>query len=133
MVPVEDQDWRSDPFKMVERGGKLFGRGTADMKGFLAIILAELDTLTKADLKSPVHLALSYDEEIGCLGAPSLIKVLEKEVPKPRAVIVGEPTEMKVVSAHKGITRVRTAVTGHEAHSSQTHRGVSAEIGRAHV
>ena len=126
VVPVDDQEWHSNPFSVVEREGLLYGRGTADMKTFLAIILAALDTMTGAALKVPIHLAFSYDEEVGCLGAPSLIRLLNRELPKPRAVIVGEPTEMKVVSAHKGITVVRTTVTGYESHSSQTHRGVSA-------
>jgi acetylornithine deacetylase len=126
VVPVDDQDWHTNPFSVEERNGLLYGRGTADMKTFLAIILGALDTLTKAPLKTPLHLAFSYDEEVGCLGAPSLIRLLNRELPKPRAVIVGEPTEMKVVSAHKGIVGVRTVVTGHEAHSSQIHRGVSA-------
>ncbi len=126
VVPIDDQAWTSDPFKVVEREGRLYGRGTADMKCFLAIILGALDTLAKAPLKTPIHLAFSYDEEVGCLGAPSLIKFLNDNLPAPKAVIVGEPTDMKVVSAHKGITGVRTVVTGHESHSSQTHRGVSA-------
>ena len=126
VVPVDDQEWHTNPFDVVEKDGLLYGRGTSDMKTFLAIILGALDTLTAAPLKAPLHLAFSYDEEVGCLGAPSLIRLLNRELPKPRAVIVGEPTEMKVVSAHKGITGVRTIVTGHETHSSQTHRGVSA-------
>jgi len=126
VVPVDDQAWVTDPFVMIEREGKLYGRGTSDMKGFIAIILGALDDILAAGLKKPLHLAFSYDEEVGCLGVPSLIKVLEKEVPKPDAVIVGEPTLMKVVSAHKGIMGVRTAVRGHEAHSSLTHLGVSA-------
>lgn len=126
VVPVDGQEWLTNPFSVVERDGLLYGRGTADMKSFLAIILGALDTLTSASLKTPLHLAFSYDEEIGCLGAPSLIRLLNHELPRPRAVIVGEPTEMKVVSAHKGITGVRTIITGHEAHSSQIHRGVSA-------
>ena len=126
VVPIDDQDWRTDPWKVTERDGKLHGRGTCDMKGFLAVILAALPEMTKADLKVPLHLAFSYDEEVGCLGAPSLIRLLNAELPAPAAVIIGEPTEMKVVSAHKGITAVRTTVTGHEAHSSQPHRGVSA-------
>lgn len=126
VVPVDDQEWLTNPFSVVERDGLLYGRGTADMKSFLAIILGALDRLTAAALKTPIHLAFSYDEEVGCLGAPSLIRLLNRELPRPRAVIVGEPTEMKVVSAHKGITGVRTIVTGHEAHSSQIHRGVSA-------
>ena len=126
VVPIDDQDWHTDPFTVVERGNRLYGRGTADMKAFIAIILGALDIAVKAPLKTPIHLAFSYDEEVGCIGVPSLIRAINKAVPKPRAVIVGEPTGMKVVSAHKGITDVRTVVAGHEAHSSQTHRGVSA-------
>lgn len=126
VVPVDDQEWHTNPFDVVEKDGLLYGRGTADMKSFLAIILGSLETLTAAPIKTPIHLAFTYDEEVGCLGAPSLIRLLNRELPKPRAVIVGEPTEMKVVSAHKGITGMRTVVTGHESHSSQTHRGVSA-------
>jgi len=126
VVPIDGQDWHTDPFSVVERDGRLYGRGTADMKCFLAIALGMLDTMKTAPLKAPLHLAFSYDEEVGCLGAPSLIRFLKKELPEPRAVIVGEPTDMRVVSAHKGITGVRTTVTGHEAHSSQIHRGVSA-------
>ncbi len=126
VVPIDDQDWSTDPFTVVEKNGRLYGRGTADMKAFIAIILGALETTVRAPLKAPIHLAFSYDEEVGCIGVPSLIKVLNASVPKPRAVIVGEPTNMKVVSAQKGITDVRTVVIGHEAHSSQTHRGVSA-------
>lgn len=126
VVPVDGQDWRTDPFTVVERDGRLYGRGTADMKCFLAIALSAVEAMKAAPLKAPFHLAFTYDEEVGCLGAPSLIRLLRRELPPPRAVIVGEPTEMKVVSAHKGITTLRTTVTGHEAHSSQTHRGVSA-------
>ncbi|MDX2223480.1 MAG: acetylornithine deacetylase [Rhodospirillaceae bacterium] len=126
VVPIDDQDWHSDPFTLTERDGRLYGRGTADMKTFVAIALAAVEDMTRAHLKRPIHLALSYDEEVGCLGAPSLIALLKKELPAPAAVIVGEPTEMKVVTAHKGITGVRTTVTGHEAHSSQPHCGVSA-------
>ena len=126
VVPIDNQEWKTDPFTVVERDGRLYGRGTADMKTFLAIILGALSTVTQAPLKVPIHLAFSYDEEVGCIGVPSLIREIDDAVPKPRAVIVGEPTEMKVVSAQKGITNVRTVVAGHEAHSSQTQRGVSA-------
>jgi len=126
VVPVDDQKWLSDPFTLVERDGRLYGRGTADMKSFLAVILSALDRMQAAKLKVPLHFAFTYDEEVGCLGAPSLIRFLQAELPAPGAVIVGEPTEMKVVTAHKGITAMRTTVTGHEAHSSQPHRGVSA-------
>ncbi len=126
VVPIDGQDWHTDPFSVVAKDGRLYGRGTADMKCFLAIALAALDDMKAAPLKTPLHFAFSYDEEVGCAGVPSLIRLLNKELPAPRAVIVGEPTDMKVVSAHKGITGVRTIVTGHESHSSQTHRGVSA-------
>lgn len=124
VVPVEGQPWTSDPFRVVERSGRLYGRGTCDMKAFLAIALALVPEMR--GLKRPIHLALSYDEEIGCRGAPRLIEAMLGQLPRPAAVIVGEPTEMRVVSAHKGIAVLRTVVTGHEAHSSQTHRGVSA-------
>ncbi|MGD8831844.1 MAG: acetylornithine deacetylase [Pseudomonadales bacterium] len=124
VVPVDDQDWDSDPFRVEERDGRLYGRGTSDMKSFYAIALALLPEM--GGLKRPIHFALSYDEEVGCLGAPALIESLTTAVPTPQAVIVGEPTMMRVVSAHKSIFHFRTRVTGHEAHSSQPHRGVSA-------
>ena len=109
---------------MVERDGRLYGRGTCDMKSFYAIALALLPEMDR--LKRPIHFALSYDEEVGCLGAPALIDALTAAVPAPEAVIVGEPTMMRVVKAHKSIFRFNTRITGHEAHSSQPHRGVSA-------
>ena len=124
VVPVDGQRWSSDPFRLTERNGRLYGRGTCDMKCFLAIALALVPEMR--GLKRPVHLAFSYDEEIGCRGAPGLIEAIRVRLPPPAAVIVGEPTGMDVVSAHKGIAVLRTVVTGHEAHSSQTHRGVSA-------
>jgi acetylornithine deacetylase len=124
VVPVEDQDWLSDPFQVVEKDGRLYGRGTCDMKSFYAIALALVPEMQ--NLKRPIHFALSYDEEVGCLGAPALIEALTDAVPAPQAVIVGEPTMMRVVRAHKSIFRFHIRVTGHEAHSSQPHRGVSA-------
>jgi acetylornithine deacetylase len=124
VVPIDDQDWDTDPFAVTERDGRLFGRGTCDMKSFYAIALALLPEM--GGLKRPIHFALSYDEEVGCLGAPALIEALTGAVPKPEAVIVGEPTSMQVVNAHKSIFHFVTRVTGHEAHSSQPHRGVSA-------
>lgn len=124
VVPVDGQPWSSDPFRVVERDGRLYGRGTSDMKTFLAIALALVPEMNR--LQRPIHLAFSYDEEVGCRGAPRMIDRLVRELPQPMAVIVGEPTEMRVVSAHKGITVARTTVRGHEAHSSQTQRGVSA-------
>lgn len=126
VVPVNDQDWHSDPFAMVERDGKLFGRGTCDMKCFLATALAALPDMVAANLPVPIHFAFSYDEEVGCAGVPSLIRLLTKELPKPSAVIVGEPTDMKVVTAHKGVAAVNAVITGKEAHSSQTQMGYSA-------
>ena len=124
VVPIDGQPWDSDPFQVVERDGKLFGRGTCDMKSFIAIGLGLVPEMKQ--LKKPIHFALTYDEEVGCLGAPDLITEITQRLPRPEAVIVGEPTLMKVVTAHKGIALMRTTVTGHEAHSSQVHRGVSA-------
>lgn len=127
VVPVDGQPWTTDPFKLVEgSGGRLYGRGTCDMKGFIACALAAVPAWLQQDLKRPIYLALSYDEEIGCLGAPRLIETLMKEHPRPAAVIIGEPTQMRPVVAHKGSTNLRTTVTGREAHSSQITQGVSA-------
>ena len=126
VVPVDGQDWDTEPFTVTERDGRLYGRGTADMKSFIAIGLAAIPRMQAADLRHPIHFALSYDEEVGLLGAPALITALGDAVPRPDVVIVGEPTDMKIVDRHKGIIGLRTVVTGHEAHSSQTHLGVSA-------
>jgi len=126
VVPIDGQDWHSDPWQLTERDGKLYGRGTCDMKCFLAAALAALPDFVGAELPVPIHFAFSYDEEVGCAGVPSLIKLITNEVPQPRAVIVGEPTDMKVVTAHKGVTGVTATIIGHEAHSSQTQLGVSA-------
>nr|WP_321483290.1 acetylornithine deacetylase [uncultured Cohaesibacter sp.] len=125
-VPVEGQPWDTDPFTVVEKDGYLYGRGVADMKSFSAINLSLVPEMVKADLKKPIILALSYDEEIGCVGAPSMIEEIVKQVPKPAAAIVGEPTLMKMVNAHKGINVYKTTITGQEAHSSKIHLGVSA-------
>ena len=126
VVPVDGQPWTSDPFSVVERDGRLYGRGTCDMKGFLALALAAVPDLIAANPRRPVHLAFSYDEEIGCLGAPGLIEVIDRELPRPAFVVVGEPTGMVTVNGHKGITYYRVKVMGREAHSSQTQLGVSA-------
>lgn len=128
VVPVDGQDWSSDPWTLHERDGRLHGRGTADMKGFLAAGLSRVPAMLAAGLRRPVHFALSYDEEVGLLGAPSLIEALLAKVPRPALAIVGEPTGMRIVDRHKGIMGLRTTVLGHEAHSSQTHLGVSANI-----
>ena len=126
VVPVDGQPWDTDPFTLTERDGRLYGRGTCDMKSFSACGLALVPEMLAAGLKRPIHFALSYDEEVGCQGAPSMIAELVRHLPAPRAVIVGEPSDMRLVNAHKGISGFETLVTGHEAHSSQTHRGVSA-------
>ena len=126
VVPVDGQPWSSDPWVVSERGGKLYGRGVADMKSFIALSLAHIDAALEAKIQRPLILAFSYDEEVGCLGAPSLIEDIVRVAPRPSAVIVGEPTSMKVVSAHKGIRSFFVEVTGREAHSSLPDQGVSA-------
>lgn len=126
VVPVEGQHWQSDPFVLTERDGKLFGRGAVDMKGFVACVLANVPRMLTANLKYPILIALSYDEEVGCLGAPAMIDRMLEDFPKPKAVVVGEPSTMKVVTAQKGIVVLKTDVTGHSVHSSQIDRGVSA-------
>lgn len=128
VVPVDGQPWSSDPWTLTERDGRLYGRGTCDMKGFLALALAAAPDLARATLSRPVHLAFSYDEEVGCLGAPDMIDVIAREAPRPALVVVGEPTDMVAVRAHKGIASFIVTVTGREAHSSLTHLGVSANM-----
>ncbi len=125
VVPVDGQPWSSDPWTLTERDGKLYGRGVADMKCFVALALAHVDAMRAAPLKRPIVLAFSYDEEVGCLGAPAMISEL-KHLPPLGAVIVGEPTLMQVLSGHKGIRTYIVEVTGREAHSSQIFQGVSA-------
>ena len=125
-VPVEGQTWTSDPFTLELRDGKLYGRGACDMKGFLACVLASVPLFTARTLKEPIHIIVSYDEEVGCTGVRPLIARLGKDLPRPRAVIVGEPTSMTVIEAHKRIDAYRTTVTGKEAHSSLPQLGVNA-------
>ncbi|MDH3242319.1 MAG: acetylornithine deacetylase [Alphaproteobacteria bacterium] len=126
VVPVDGQDWSSDPFRMIEKGGRLFGRGTCDMKGFIAIALAHIPELLGRGLATPIHLALSYDEEIGCLGVRHLIDLINTLPVKPRMAIIGEPTEMQVIVAHKGKTDVTVRVRGYECHSALAPDGVNA-------
>ena len=133
VVPVDGQPWDTDPFTLTEKDGRLYGRGTCDMKSFIAIGLAMVPEMIKADLKRPIHFAFSYDEEIGCLGAPDLVDRLVTDIAKPSAVIVGEPSSMKPIMAHKGMTVAKTTVIGHEAHSSQMQRGVSAVMTAARL
>ncbi len=133
VVPVDGQPWDSDPFTLREAGGKLYGRGTCDMKSFIAVGLALVPEMLRTGPKRPIHFALSYDEEVGCVGAPDMIESMAAELPPAKAVIVGEPTNMSVVNAHKGMIGCETVVTGYEAHSSQTHRGVSAVMNAARL
>ncbi|MEM9014265.1 MAG: acetylornithine deacetylase [Pseudomonadota bacterium] len=126
VVPVDGQDWDTDPWTVTEKNDRLYGRGVADMKSFSAIALSLLPEMCAADLKTPIIFALSYDEEIGCLGAPRMIAEIADHLPSPSAVIVGEPTNMKVINGHKGISSFRVNVKGYTTHSSQTDRGVSA-------
>jgi acetylornithine deacetylase len=126
VVPVSGQSWDSDPFVLTERGGKLYGRGSCDMKGYLACVLAMVPEFQQRRLRLPIHILFSYDEETGCTGVRPMIAELGKSLPLPLMVFVGEPTEMGVVAAHKGPMRWRVAVTGRAAHSSMPHYGVNA-------
>lgn len=125
VVPVAEQNWSHDPFDMVARDDRLYGRGSSDMKGFIACVLSMVPDFSKADLREPLHLAFSYDEETGCTGVMSLVEHVRAMPVRPRACIVGEPTSMKVVNSHKGIFQLLTRVYGLEAHSS-TDRGLNA-------
>jgi acetylornithine deacetylase len=125
-VPVEGQTWTSDPFTLTERDGKLYGRGTCDMKGFIACVLASVPLFKARKLKEPIHIIISYDEEVGCAGVRPLLALLGEDLPRPRVVIVGEPTSMQVIDGHKRIDVYLTTVTGKEAHSSLPTIGVNA-------
>jgi acetylornithine deacetylase len=126
VVPVDGQDWSSDPWTLVERDGRFYGRGTCDMKGFAACALALAPHMAATDLKVPIHIALSYDEEIGCLGAPSLVRTLGLDYAPLDCVIIGEPSDMRVVSGQKGLAVYSVEISGQAAHSSQVQQGVSA-------
>lgn len=126
VVPVAGQVWDTDPFTVVERDGRLYGRGTCDMKGYLACVLAMVPAYVARSLKVPIHIVFSYDEEVGCTGVRPMIAELGKTLPLPRMVFVGEPTEMSVVDAHKGPVRWSVDVKGRAAHSSMPHLGVNA-------
>jgi acetylornithine deacetylase len=118
VVPVDGQDWTLPPFEMTERDGRLYGRGTADMKGFVAAALAACLKAAKMELRTPLHLALSYDEEIGCIGVRSLVDMLRSAPNKPLLCIVGEPTAMQVATGHKGKLAARATCRGREGHSA---------------
>lgn len=126
VVPVDGQAWDSDPFKPTIREGRLHGRGACDMKGFIGTALSLVPDMQRARLKKPIHLALSFDEEVGCVGAPLMIADLVKRGIRPDGCIVGEPTNMRPIVAHKGINAYECCVRGHAAHSSLTPNGVNA-------
>ncbi|MBX9990837.1 acetylornithine deacetylase [Phreatobacter oligotrophus] len=126
VVPVDGQDWSTDPFKLVEKDGRYYGRGTCDMKGFVAASIAAVPAMLAAPLQKPVHLAISYDEEVGCRGVRTLLAVLKDRPLKPEACFVGEPTNMQPVIAHKTGRPMRVTVRGFEAHSSLRPHGVNA-------
>lgn len=126
VVSVEGQDWTSDPFTLTERDGRLYGRGASDMKGYLACMIAAVPMFRRAGLKRPVHLAFSFDEEIGCRGVPYLIAALPSLCAPPAGCIVGEPSDMQPVLSHKGKLAVEIAFAGRAAHSSDPAQGVNA-------
>jgi|SRR5579884_90878 len=133
VVPIAGQAWSSDPFDLSERDGRLYGRGAADMKGFIALALALVPRAVAAELAVPLHLAFTYDEEVGCFGAPVLIDALPEGAARPQLAIIGEPTSMQIANAQKGCHFHRIRVVGLEAHSSATDRGVSAIAAAAEI
>lgn len=133
VVPVAGQAWTSDPFRARAAEGRIYGRGAADMKGFLACVLALVPELRRAELRRPAIVAFSYDEEVGCKGVPRLIETLLAELPRPEACLVGEPTMMRLVDGHKGKAGYRCTITGREAHSAFPALGANAVIAAARI
>ncbi|GGF39803.1 acetylornithine deacetylase [Aliidongia dinghuensis] len=133
VVPVDGQDWSSDPFRLVERDGKFYGRGTADMKGFIALALARAERFKQQARRVPIHYAFSFDEEVGCHGVRHLLADLPTGERRPRLAIIGEPTLMTVANAHKGATILTTRITGLEGHSSAPDKGVNAIMAGAEI
>ena len=126
VVPIKNQKWSSDPFTLTERDNKLFGRGSSDMKGFIAVVLSRVSKMVETKLNKPIHLAFSYDEEIGCVGVHGLLDLIEKKAINPEFCIVGEPTSMEVVIGHKGKHAYGVKVDGFSCHSGQAPYGVNA-------
>ncbi len=126
VVPVKDQPWVTDPFALIEKGDWFYGRGTSDMKSFIALALAHVPYFKETCRARPIWLAFSHDEEIGCLGAAPMAKAMIDRQAQPSLVVIGEPTEMKLVTAHKGIISFETIISGREAHSSMPEQGVNA-------
>lgn len=133
VVPVDGQDWSSDPWTVTEADARLYGRGTSDMKSFIAVVLAFVPEFAARRLTRPLHIALSFDEEVGCTGVGHMLSDIADAGIRPRMCIVGEPTEMKVITAHKGKHSYYGRVRGHEAHSSLIHTGVNAVEAAAEV
>lgn len=133
VVPVEGQDWTRDPWALTREGGRLYGRGTTDMKGFIAAVLAAVPAMTEAPLRVPIHLCISHDEEVGCVGVRSLLEYLAGQPTRPKSCIVGEPTSMEVVTAHKGKLGMRCHVKGKACHSALAPHGVNAVHAAARV
>jgi acetylornithine deacetylase len=133
VVPVTGQAWTSDPFTLRVEDGRIYGRGAVDMKGFDALALALIPEFKAADLKTPIHIMLSYDEETTCLGVVDTIRRMGRDLPVPKAAIVGEPTSLEVVDAHKSVVTFVTTVHGFEAHSSKPYLGASAVMAAAEL
>jgi acetylornithine deacetylase len=128
VVPVAGQPWTTDPFTAIEKDGRLYGRGTCDMKGFIATALALVPEFQKKALRRPIHFCLSYDEETTCAGVLSVLRLLGRELPLPALAVIGEPTMMRVVNAHKGVSVQRTTITGRDGHSNAPRRGANAIV-----
>ncbi|MGD1876853.1 MAG: acetylornithine deacetylase [Kiloniellaceae bacterium] len=133
VVPIDNQDWTRDPWAVSEHDGRLYGRGTCDMKSFIAIALAHAPRFLAGELQTPLHLCFSYDEEVGCKGVPSLLAFLADQPIRPAMCVVGEPTDMKVIVGHKGKKSMCCHVRGKEAHSSLAPQGVNAVNAAARV
>ncbi|MDE2165326.1 MAG: acetylornithine deacetylase [Alphaproteobacteria bacterium] len=133
VVPVDGQDWHSEPFQATEKDGRLYARGSSDMKSFIAVVLALVPEFAAAKLKTPIHLGITYDEEVGCLGVRPLIAALAKRTVRPRLCIIGEPTMMQPVIANKGKRSYLCRVRGHESHSALAHAGVNAVEAAAEI
>jgi acetylornithine deacetylase len=133
VVPVVGQPWDTQPFELHERQGRLIGRGSTDMKGFLASVLAAVPHFLRAPLHQPIYLALTFDEEVGCFGADALVRELGGSLPMPAMAIVGEPSGMQAITGHKGLSAYDTVITGQDVHSSLVHLGASSIQAGAHI
>ncbi len=133
VVPVDGQKWNTDPYGLSRKDNRLYGRGTSDMKSFIAVCLSKLPQIIERNLETPIHFAFSYDEEIGCVGVRTLLRELENRPHKPKSCVIGEPTNMEVVRAHKGKTSKRCTVHGLESHSGMAHLGVNAVEAAAEI